>query len=492
MKHMRKVFALALTLIMALALTVPAFAEEATSGSITVDNPVAGQTYTAYKIFDVSYDASKTAYSYTISGTSDWFSVVAKTAADGTVSSKIDGLTLTKAYSEDTYVVSVNANFSAPEFANTLKSNVTGKTGTPLAAGRTGVSVEGLDLGYYFVMSTTGALCNLTTTNPEVTIHDKNDVPFEKEADDVNVEVGQTVNYTITGKVPDATGFTTYDYTIKDTMTSGLTFKNDVTVKLMNGDTVVKALAAGTDYTYTAETNGFELTIKVLDLQAYVGKTIKVTYSAVVNENAIASVQKNKATLTYSNDPTNSTKTATTPAEEKETYSTKIVIDKFKDGEEETKLAGAKFVLFKNVTEVDKETGKETTSKLYYKYTAATETESAKVEWVDDIANATSVTTDVNGAAEFGGLAEGTYYLEETEAPDGYNLLAEPVAVTVSNESSKEAAELSITAEVANSTGSLLPATGGIGTTIFYMVGGILMAGAAILLITKKKMSNEQ
>ena len=117
------------------------------------------------------------------------------------------------------------------------------------------------------------------------------------------------------------------------------------------------------------------------------------------------------------------------------------------------------------------------------------------VTWVEKQEDATEVTTDANGSASFEGLKAGTYYLVETLAPSGYNLLTEPIEVIIAPttaEGSAEAVYADVTSEVANSTGSLLPSTGGIGTTIFYVLGGVLVLGAAILLITKKRMSRAE
>ena len=493
MKQAKKLVSLLLTLVMVLAMSVNVFATNdnggtttvtGTTGTITVDNPQADQTYTAYKIFDVVYNEDKTAYSYTIDGTSEWFSVVATKVADGTVTSNITGLTFEKAYSGDTYVVITGNNFRAAEFANTLKSNTTGKkSGTALTVAGGKATVTGLELGYYFVTSTSGALCNLTTTNPDVTIHDKNDVPFEKTDDKDSVEVGETVTYTITGKVPDATGFTTYTYEISDTMTDGLTFNKDVKVKI--GDTVIND--ATVTYDVANDANSFKVSIPVMNYQKQIGKPIEVTYTAVVNEKAVAKVEKNKATLTYSNDPTDSEKTTTTPPDEETVYSAKIIIDKYTTDDGTTKkLSGAVFALYKEVTEND--------LTLYYQYTAATETEGAKVKWVADINDATHVTTDDNGAAKFDGLKDGTYYLEETKAPAGYNLLSEPVEVTIdgAKATTENVSSLTVTKGVENNTGAELPATGGMGTTMFYVVGSILLIGAAVLLITKKRMSHNK
>lgn len=473
MKYLKRAASLLLALVMALALAAPAFAAD--EGSITVDNPQKDQDYTAYKIFDVAYNDGKSAYSYTIDSSSEWFGTV-----DTYAKTENSGLTLEKVGETTIYNVSVDkAKFSAPAFAEALKAAVEGKDGTKLTADGTVVSAKNLPLGYYFVTSSTGALCNLTTTNPNVTIHDKNDVPFDKTDDKQSVEIGETVNYTITGKVPDTTGFKTYKYQITDTMSTGLTFNNDVKV-YVGGTEITEnfTLKTGAD----AGGKAFVLDIDVMELTA--GAKIEVKYSATVNENAVAKIEKNHATLDYSNDPNDSSKT--TPREDEETvYSAKLVIDKYETDNKDAKLAGAKFVLYKEVTESG------TTTKLYYKYTEATAAEKAKVEWVDDKAQATEVTTGSDGAANFVGLKDGTYYLEETEAPAGYNRLKDPVTVKINGENATEAnpSALTHTEGVANNTGTELPSTGGMGTTVFYVIGSILVLAAVVLLVTKKRMT---
>ena len=459
MKTVARIASLLLALVMVFGLSVTAFA--AGPGTITVDNPLEGQTYTAYKIFDVTYDEDKSTYAYSIAGDSEWYAVV----------SPYDGITLTKAASENTYAVTKNDSFSAAAFANVLKAAVEGKTGITLKLADGKATATGLDLGYYFVTSTSGALCNLTTTNPDATIHDKNDVPFDKVDDKTSVEVGETVSYTITGKVPDYTGFTTYTYLITDTMSEGLTFQKDAKVTVGGTD-----VTSACTITYDVDSNANKFTVSIPVMNYTIGAEIKVTYTAVTNDNAVTVISKNSATLTYSNNPTDSESKTTTPKDEETVYSAKLVIDKCQKDNESKKLANAKFVL-KNAD------GK------YYKYTAATESAAAKVEWVKNQTDATKVTTDTNGAAAFNGLKDGTYYLVETAAPAGYNLLATEVEVVINGADATEAS-LTATAKVVNSTGTTIPETGGIGTTIFYVAGGLLVLGAVILLITKKRMSS--
>ena len=480
MKHARKLTSLLLALVMVFALAVTVAAEGTTgttgTGSITVDNPVADKTYTAYKIFDVTYNGDN--YSYTIDSSSDWYDTVNSYATD-----PAHGLNLTQVEGTTTYVVTTTNAFSAPPFADALKAAVNGKTGKTLAVAGGKATVTGLDLGYYFVTSTSGALCNLTTTNPNANIHDKNDMPFKKEVDKTNVDVGQTVTFKITGKVPDYTGFNTYTYLVTDTMSKGLTFNKD-TVEVTVGGAKVD------DCTTTVDTtNANKFTVLIPVLNRTIGAEIVVTYTATVNKEAIAVISTNEAKLAYSNNPTTGETKDSEPVVQK-VYTSKIAIEKIEklaDGATTTpkKLEGAEFVLYKEVTPE----GDTTATKQYYKWNE----ENKKVEWVDTIANATTVKTDKDGAASFDGLADGTYYLVETKAPAGYNQLDKPVKVEVHdgehNTPVTSATQLTVTAKVENQAGTILPSTGGMGTTIFYVLGAVLVVGAGVLLVTKKRMS---
>ena len=472
MKTAKKFASLLLVMVMVFAMATTAFAAE-DKGTIIVDNPVADQTYTAYKIFDVTYSGSN--YSYTIKTTSEWYSTVQTYAG-----TEGNGLTLTGVAGDTTtFVVSTTDAFSAPAFANALKAAMSGKTGTTLTADGTTVKATNLDLGYYFVTSTNGALCNLTTTDPTVTIHDKNDIPFNKVDDKESVDVGEIVTYTITGKVPDYTGFTTYTYLITDTMSEGLTFQKNVNVTVGGTD-----VTSACTITYDKDNNANKFTVSIPVKSYTIGAEIKVTYTAVVNENAVAKIENNAATLTYSNDPIDTSKTTTTPEDRETVYSAKVVINKYVKDSNNEKLAGAKFVLYKEV----KTDGSDTTTKDYYKWNDTAK----KVEWTTSKADATVKTTDANGAAAFDGLKDGTYYREEVKAPAGYNLLKDPAEVVVNGASANAAnlSSLTVTGNIENSSGAELPETGGMGTTIFYVLGSVLILAAVVLLVTRKRMSS--
>lgn len=452
---MKKLMIALLAVVMSAFMAVPAFAATSTGqkGSIEVTNKHEGQTYTAYKVFDVTYDGDN--YSYTIDSSSPWFE---STKANFDME-QVNGTT--------TYnVKELKAGKSAATAANDFNAVQPKPAGIELTNGK----AENLDLGYYFVTTTTGSVCNLTTTNPSVTIVDKNEQPpFEKVVDDQDVNIGQTINYTITGKVPDTTGYANYTYEVTDALSNGLTLNHNV--KVMFGDTEI------TSGTLNYDANGFTLNFDMTKYQAHVGKTITITYSAVVNENAVvgAAGNPNAAQLKYSNDPADSTKTKTEDSKV-DVYTCEVNILKHKASDEASLLAGAKFKLYKN----------DAGQKLYYKWNDTDK----KVEWVSE-ADADVVATTADGKAQFKGLEANIYYLTETEAPAGFNKLTSDVTVNVTRTHAD--GNVVITGndvKVPNSSGIELPSTGDMGTKILYAIGGALIIGAAVALVARKRASH--
>lgn len=470
MKTMRKLFTVLLALAMTLALAVSAFAAD--TGSITITNPQGDHTYTAYKIFDVTYSGDN--YSYTISGTEAAFNTV-KTYADVAA----NGLNLTAVANTNKYNVSIGAGFSAASFAQHLKTNAGSLgTGTAFTKVDNTMKASGLALGYYFVSGTSGAVCELATAK-DIQIRDKNEVPqIEKVVNDNDgtVEIGQVLSYTITGKVPSTKGYTEFTYQVTDTMTEGLTFNNDVKVTIGGLDVTGAA-------TITNNENGFVASVNMMKYQDQIDAPVVITYTATVNEKAIQrDKETNTATLKYSNNPADKTSFKESSVEV-EVFSFNIVINKYATGNENTKLEGAKFVL------------KKAANGPYYKYDAATKV----VSWVDAKADATEVITDADGAARFDGLEAGTYYLEETAAPAGYNQLTKDIIIvldktgsaTINGAASAPGTDHSLTTGVANSTGTVLPETGGTGAVIFVALGALAVICAGVFLVTNKRMSKE-
>lgn len=447
MKTMRKLFRVLLALAMTLALAVPAFAAE-TTGSITITNPQGDHTYTAFNTVKAYADVAA------------------------------NGLNLTAVADTGKYNVSSSAGFSAASFAQYLKTKADSLgTGTAFIEDGNTMKASGLALGYYFVSSTSGTVCELATAK-DIQIRDKNEVPeIKKDVDDNDrtVEIGQKLTYTITGKVPSTKGYDEFTYQVTDTMTEGLTFNNDVTVTIGGVDVTSAA-------TITNNGNGFVASVNMMHYQDQIDAPVVITYTATVNEKAIQSDKEtNTATLKYSNDPANKDSFKESSVEVN-VFSFNIVINKYAKGNENTKLEGAKFVL-KNA------------ENKYYKYDAATKA----VTWVDDKSAATEVRTDANGAARFDGLQAGTYSLEETVAPAGYNQLTKDITIvldkngsaTIDGAASAPGADHSLTTGVANSTGTVLPETGGTGIVIFVALGALAVICSGVFLVTNKRMSKE-
>lgn len=550
MKNLKKLASIALAAILVLAMMVPVLAVEGDGFKITVSNPQPGSTYEFYKLFDVTAEGEGEDAKYSYTATGKWEAFFEATGADFltdnindylvSVAGQDKYLNIVKEVAgegETTEIVVDDAKVA--DFANAARLyalNASVEADTSIKAEGAALDDNGAltasfpSAGYFMVFAkdatqktSNASMCILTNTNSDQTIKIKSEKPsIEKSAGtedaplaETSAQVGDVVPFVITGEVPNTEGFETFTYTITDTMSTGLTYNEDAQVK-------IGGAVATENVTVTKTGDGFTVAIDVTKFTA--GDKIVVTYSATINEEAAKTYdpETNTATLTYSDPNSDDGETTTKPGStEVPVYVSTIVIDKFEGDPENieekpenaTQLAGAEFALYKEVTE------DETTTKLYYKYVEAdAETgDKARVDWVADVANATTVITDADGKAEFAGLANGTYFLEEIEAPDGYNKLTQAKKVTVNPtrtaidsetkatlESDEDIAaaeavgklawvyDANITSEVANLSGSVLPETGGIGTTIFYIVGGLLVVGAGILLVVRKRMNREE
>ena len=493
MKYMKKLMTLLAVLTLALAMAVPAFAESGTAsstGMITIDNAVTGTTYKAYRIFDLeSYDTNKDVYSYKLN--TNWKDFPA-------YSTTIDGKTVSAAafFSVNSagYIEWNDAKKDAgADFAKLAKAFVDANTiacDQEKTASSTTVTFTDLTLGYYLVDTSLGSLCSLDTTAPSVIIKEKNsDTTIEKKivingdekVDSNSAGIGDTVNFSITITVKDGDP---KNYVLHDKL-SGLTFNPD-SLEVKVGAT---KLTANTDY--TLETNpkdGDSFDVKFTDGKLKTNDVVVVTYSATVAADATIAGAGNKNTAKLAYSGKESTEEETT------TYVWKLNVHKYAldSTNHEVALSGAKFVLYR----MDGDTKK-----------YATLTGNKIAGWVNDKDKATTLETNGAGDILIEGLNVGTYYLEETEAPAGYNKLTEPIEVEITATTSvtsgsetvqyKNSSETSYTpatdatVKVLNNAGTQLPSTGGIGTTLFYVIGGGLMAVAAVLLVTKKRMNNK-
>lgn len=469
MKHAKKLASVLLALVMVFSLATTVFAASGindNTGIISIDNANSGKDYSIYQILELeSFDTAAGTYSY--KATTAWKSFV-------------EGATVAGIYldTDSNGFVTWHAGADVAAFAALAKTyadaNSITPTETKTAAGNF-VQFTGLSLGYYLVGSTSGAICSLNTTAKEVYIKDKNTEPtlYKQVQEDSNgswgpnndATLGDTINYKVYIEAIDAQP---KDYVMHDKMDAGLTFNNDIVVKV-NG--TVKTL--GTDYTVdTAPTDGdtFEITFNGVQPN----DKIEVTYSAVLNKDALisGSTNDNEAYLSYK-DTTNTDKT-TTPSETKtNTFKFQLV----KTKADNTVLDGAQFKLYDaatggNVISFIKESATE--------YRVAVAGESGTVDTIDA------------GNVVIKGLDTAKYYLEETKAPDGYNKLSSRVEVDIN--ATNLTANMSGNTwtsggvHVVNESGSLLPSTGGIGTTIFYILGSVLVLLAVVLLVTKKRM----
>lgn len=493
MKYMKKLITLLAVLTLALAMAVPAFAASGTAsstGMITIDNAVTGTTYKAYRIFDLeSYDTNKDVYSYKLNTKWKDFPEYS-TTIDGNTVSAADFFSVNSAgYIEwkDTKK-DAGADFAKLAKAFVVEKNIEwDRTET---ASSTTVTFTDLTLGYYLVDTSLGSLCSLNTTAPSVTIKEKNsDTTIEKKivinndekVDSNSAGIGDTVNFSITITVKDGAP---KNYVLHDKL-SGLTF-NPSSLEVKVG---TKKLTADTDYTLeTNPTDGDSFDVNFTNGKLQTNDVVVVTYSATVAADATIAGAGNKNTAKLEYNGKHSTEEETT------TYVWKLNVHKYtlNSTNDEVALSGAKFVLYR----MDGDT------KKYAKLT------NNKIDgWVTDKGDATTLETSGEGDILIEGLNVGTYYLEETEAPAGYNKLTEPIEIKIT--ATPDATGVSETVEyknqndstytpatnaivkVLNEAGTQLPSTGGIGTTLFYVIGGVLMAVAAVLLVTKKRMNNK-
>ena len=501
MKHARKLASLLLALVMVFALATTAFATEPATpttgnGSITISNAAKGETYKIYKLFNATVSADKTSIAYT-----------------GEIPTSLNTY-----FTADKHgYISATADATDGEnMSEGLKTALKDWTRTATAAKTvesdgSALKFKGLDLGYYVVTTSQGEqLISVDSTMKDVTIVDKNSsTPKDLTktatgtATDKSVSIGDTVTYTVRFKTSNYYGAGTeakeiLSYTIEDTLPA---FLNDVKVTSIsvNNDVILDQTGATPQFD-----SNKKIVIKWYDEvnKQFLydnGATVTITYTAVVTDQAAidGAGNTNKVTVTWT------TKDGEPPVpgelkKEETIYTYAIALKKVNN--KGVALPGAIFEF-----------------PFYVKSTA--DTDGAYIYAGKNAGEGftNQITTPADGVIVVKGVKSGSYEITEFKAPGGYNKLADPVTVTAvktggtttsktvyldengieTNETTNTTkvevniAKIAATAVVVvNKAGTELPSTGGMGTTIFYILGSILVVAAVVLLVTKKRMSN--
>ena len=539
-KLVSRLMAVLMAMTMILSMSMTAFAAEAPKGTLTVNNTVAGKTLDLYQIFTATKNAAGNV-AYTLN-----------TEYEGFFQNKISGASTLKgeALSEKAYdyvktqVGPDGSNGAA--FAKDIMGWILGNTATVEATHTTVTTtdtttvINNLDYGYYVVYplgatdtskepgdETVKSVASLVSVTGDTSINMKSNYPTvvkkvnNKNADDVNI--GDTVTYTLTSKVPDMTGYTSYVFNFKDTLTKGLTFGSITSVKI--GDVTINADTDGTkaENTYTLTTNNNEdgTTEIKIEMNKFLASNankarqeIKVTYTATLNKDAVTGFDPNtnKATVEYSNKPGTDNKGESEPGIVDVHTFNFTIFKYYLKGADKTGLANAEFELYKaneagdaadenaKINIVDEGSG-------VYRQATADEAKTA------DFTSA-KIVSDADGKVFVKGLDVGTYYLRETKAPEVYNKLLSDIKVkieaaydtttgkltsytvtytynNVTKSSTSNSAETSPEVPVENKTGAQLPSTGSKGA-LMVTLAGIVLFGAltASKAFGKKKAKN--
>lgn len=522
MKYVKKFVGVLLAMIMALAMTMTAFAATVTVPS---DGILKDHTFTAYQVLSGREEGGVLSDVQWGSGiNSDAFLAALK--ADTTYGSLFTDCTDAAAVAK--VLGDNNTNTAlANAVAKLAYANKTG-TGTALTSGE-----NTLDNGYYLVVDTTADVgeggaynASLLQVVGNINITVKTDAPtVEKKVleddkynqdggygtgynDVADYNMGDAVPFHLIGSVPDMSRYDTYKYIFHDTLSTGLTL-NENSIKVY-----VASDKAGTDKAeitgWTKAVDGQSFTVSFANLKTVSGvsqgKYIIVEYTATLNQGAVVGLDGNPNVvyLEYSNKPDQSGSgdtgnTGKTPEDKVIVFTYELDTTKV-DGQDNTKkLEGAEFKLHNADNKW-----------------AIVDSNSKVTGWADTEEGGSTLASDANGLFKVIGLDDGTYYLKETKAPTGYNLLSSEITVVIKatttngqtwtdGQASSALTNLAVTADgtagtgdtstgiagitVANNKGSTLPETGGMGTTIFYVLGTILVLGAAIMLITKRRMN---
>ena len=480
---MKKIISLILALMLVASFAVTAFAAEET-GSITINGVNEDGTYEIYKLLDLeSYDAAASAYSYKANAT--WAAFFASDDAKAYMSTDADGyITWIAAEDDDTKAAFAKLALTYAK-TNGISPVKSSKNAGEFVITDASGKFSDLELGYYLVDSTVGALCGLTTTNPNASINTKNGIPtIDKQVKEDSTEqwgahntadIGQTVEYRVTINVHAGAE----NYILHDVMDDGLTYLRVTGIEHVVPGTGTHAVDAAkyevkTDAAVTADNCDFEVHFsKDFCDELETNDKIIVTYEAMLNRNAViaGSGNVNTAWLSFGEGHESNKDSVTTY-----TYGIDIV----KTNSQNALIDGAQFKI----------------------YDAANGGNEVAVVLMDDGVTYRRARADEIGIAivvkdgkvRVVGFDNGTYYLEETEAPDGYNKLTARQKFIISDSNldatfNGETYSTGSGVHVVNKTGSMLPETGGLGTLLFTVLGGGAALSTGVVLVTKKRMS---
>jgi len=568
---MKKILAILLALTMIVGLSAVAFASDE-NHTITITNTDSSvqHTYEAYQVFAGNLDASEGILSDIVWGSGvNGAALLTALKADATIGTDFvdaetaaDVAKVIENYENDSAKIDAFATLVGGNLTNTVAGTST-QTASPY-------TITGLDDGYYFVKDKDDSVTAGTETYSKYMLQVVKDVSVEAKDDQLTpekttsvttVSIGDVVPYKVTLPVPKMNGYSTYTMVMTDTMDKGLAFDAATGIEsvkvgsktLTKVDSFDPVPDPTTVYTVTAEkdntTGNTTVTVTFYDFIQYKGETgnIEVKYNATITEEAFIGTNdgiKNDVSFTHSNNPYKEGSTGETPHSTVTVYTTEITIHKV-DGATKSPLAGAEFkiegdtltnmlstgVKYEKLPYELKEGETVADAGPFYllndgKYTKTAPTDATAGQYASredkyEMVSYTKLVTEdggtvvysgitgTDGLLTFTGLSAGTYTITELTAPDGYNLLEEPIEITIEfkmTDDTPPVPQFSVAGEsnlitvsddgtieitIENNSGSTLPSTGGIGTTIFYIVGGLLAVGAGVVLVTKKRMSKE-